>query len=360
MSSPQIPQTMRAWVETEDYTLAIKEIPVPQPKANQVLVKVEYAAQNPTDWKHEDFLSVPGVINGCDYAGTVVKVGPDLKIPLKVGDKVAGTVHGGYFKDEGSYADYAAVDSNMCFVVPEGMKLEEAATFGVAWVTACQTIIQRQGKAFPPGDTKVSGNPWYIIYGASTSVGLFGIQVAKSLGYKVLGVCSPHSFDLAKSYGADATVSYHDQEKAVAEVLKITDGGSEYALDTISEDDTFKLTISMMGNKGKQLNCVLAVPDEVKQINPNLKVEWSAMYTLFGADFILTPRIPDSEIWPANKEDRAFGEEIFAKTSELIIKFGFKPNPVAVVGGFGDVVYALNALRNGEVSGRKQVIKISA
>lgn len=122
----------------------------------------------------------------------------------------------------------------------------------------------------------------YIIYGASTSVGLFGIQVAKSLGYKVLGVCSPHSFDLAKSYGADATVSYHDQEKAIVEALKITDGGAEYALDTISEGDTFRVTIGMMGKKGKQLNCILAVPDEVKQINPNLKVEWSLMYTLFG------------------------------------------------------------------------------
>ncbi|AFR97565.1 enoyl reductase [Cryptococcus neoformans C23] len=360
MSSPQIPQTMRAWVQTEDNTLAIQETPVPQPMANQVLIKVEYAAQNPTDWKHAEFLSLPGVINGCDYAGTVVKVGSNLKTPLKVGDKVAGTVHGGYFKDEGSYADYATVDSDMCFVVPEGMKLEDAATFGVAWVTACQTIVQRQGKAFPPGDTKVSGNPWYIIYGASTSVGLFGIQVAKSLGYKVLGVCSPHSFDLAKSYGADATVSYHDQEKAIVEALKITDGGAEYALDTISEGDTFRVTIGMMGKKGKQLNCILAVPDEVKQINPNLKVEWSLMYTLFGVDFIFTPRIPNSEVLPASKEDRAFGEETFAKTPELITKFGVKPNPVVIAGGFEDVIKALDALKNGKVSGKKQVIKISA
>ena len=123
----------------------------------------------------------------------------------------------------------------------------------------------------------------YIVYGASTSVGLFAIQVAKSLGYKVLGVCSPHSFDLAKSYGADATISYRDQEKAIAEALKITEGGVEYALDTISEGDTFKVTIGMMGKKGKQLNCILAVPDEGKQINPGLRIEWTVMYTLFGA-----------------------------------------------------------------------------
>lgn len=78
------------------------------------------------------------MINGCDYAGTVVKLGSQLKAPLKIGDKVAGCVHGGWSKEEGSYAEYAAIDSNMCFIVPDGMKMEEAATYGVGWVTAAQ------------------------------------------------------------------------------------------------------------------------------------------------------------------------------------------------------------------------------
>lgn len=64
-------------------------------------------------------------------------------------------------------------------------------------------------------------------------------------------------------------------------------------------------------------------------------------------DFIFTPRIPDSEVWPASKEDRAFGEEIFAKTPELITKFGIKPNPVVIAGGFEDVVKAFDALKVG-------------
>lgn len=98
----------------------------------------------------------------------------------------------------------------------------------------------------------------------------------------MLGVCSPHSFDLVKSYGADATVDYHDQDKAIEEALKITDGGVEYALDTISQDDSFIITIKMMGKKGKQLNATLPVPDKAQKLNPNLKTEFTLMYSLFG------------------------------------------------------------------------------
>lgn len=67
-----------------------------------------------------------------------MKLGSQLKALLKIGDKVAGCVHGGWSKEEGSYAEYAVIDSNMCFIVPDRMKMEDAATYGVGWVTAAQ------------------------------------------------------------------------------------------------------------------------------------------------------------------------------------------------------------------------------
>lgn len=247
----------------------------------------------------------------------------------------------------------------MCFVVPQGMKPGEAATFGIGWVTAAQTIVHQQGKSFPPGDTKVSGNPWYIIYGASTSVGFFGISLAKALGYRVLGVCSPHSFDVVKSYGADAVVDYHDQKKAIAEALDITNGGVEYALDAISDGDSFKIVIGMMGDKGKQLNCILGVPEEVYKINPKLKVEWTLMHTMWGVEFDWAPRSEEHQIWPVKPKDRAFGEEIFRKTPELIAKYNIRPNPILMRGGFEDIEEGLKDLQNGKISGKKLVIKIA-
>ncbi|WVQ71505.1 hypothetical protein IAR50_001044 [Cryptococcus sp. DSM 104548] len=355
-----IPQTMKAWVQNDSSALSIQEVPVPELKANQVLVKVQYAAQNPTDWKHAGFLSVPGVINGCDYAGTVVKVGSGLSVPLKVGDRVAGSVHGGYFKDEGSYAQYAAVESDLTWVVPESIKLEDAATFGVGWVTSLQTIIQRQKHAFPDVEKRITGNPWYIVYGGSTSVGLFAVQLAKALGYRVLAFASPHSNDLVKSYGADAVVDYHNQDEGIAEALKVTDGGAEYGLDTISEGDSFKIIVGALGKKGKQLNAILPPPENIKDLNPNLFVEWTLMYTLFGQEFDWTPRSPGKNIWPASQEDRKFGAEAFKHTPAIIEKFSIKANPVKVTGGFEDVVKGLDLLKNNKLSGTKSVIKIDA
>ncbi|OWT41614.1 enoyl reductase [Cryptococcus neoformans] len=75
-------------------------------------------------------ISPPGALSGCDYAGTVIKLGPNLNTPLKIGDKVAGCISGGSSTVEGSYAQYAVVESDMCFVVPEGMPLEEGRRLG--------------------------------------------------------------------------------------------------------------------------------------------------------------------------------------------------------------------------------------
>lgn len=193
-------------------------------------------------------------------------------------------------------------------------------------------------------------------------MGFFGISLAKALGYRVLGVCSPHSFDVVKSYGADAVVDYHDQKKAISEALDITNGGVEYALDAISDGDSFKIVIGMMGDKGKQLNCILGVPEEVYKINPKLKVEWTLMHTMWGVvssshslflqfiddrkqEFDWAPRSEEHQIWPVKPKDRAFGEEIFRKTPELIAKYNIRPNPILMRGGFEDIEEGLKDLQ---------------
>ncbi|OCF71937.1 enoyl reductase [Kwoniella mangroviensis CBS 8886] len=359
--STEIPKTMKAIVQQDkERWISIQEKPVPQLEENEVLIKVDYAAQNPTDWKHALKVSEPGVINGCDFAGTIVKLGPNLKTPLQIGDKIAGCTHGGIYKDRGSYAQYARIESDMCFKIPDGLKPEEAATFGVAWVTACQAILESQKHAFPP--QKVPEGSWYIIYGASSSVGLFAIPLAKALGYKVLGVCSPHSFDLIKSYGADEAVDYHDKEAAIAKAKEITGCGVPLAFDTISESETWKLTVAMMGDKAKQLNLILPPPSEEdkQKYAKGVTVDWTLMYTLFGREFNFTPVAPKPTIIPAKPEDRKFGEEVFAKTPEFITKYGIKPNPIDLrSGGLNDVSNGFKEMKDGKVSGKKIVYKIA-
>lgn len=245
-----------------------------------MLVKVNYAAQNPTDWKHADMFSPEGALNGGDFSGVVVKLGdsPNNK-DLKVGDKVAGVVHGGQFSDQGSYAEYVKPQSDMVWKVPEGTSMSDAATFGIAWVTTCQALVHDQKKQWPPASTN---GEWFLVYGASSSVGLFAIQLAKAMGYKVIAVCGEHNFDLVKKYGADETVSYKDQAKCGEEVKRISGGGVAIGLDTISEGDSFKTAIGGYGEKGGRLNCILWPSEEHKNIRKNVEVSFTLMYWLFG------------------------------------------------------------------------------
>jgi len=67
----------------------------------------------PTDYKHIDLLGRPNSILGCDYAGTVEAVGASAKGNWKIGDRIAGVVHGGIYSNRGSYAEYLTIDGDL-------------------------------------------------------------------------------------------------------------------------------------------------------------------------------------------------------------------------------------------------------
>lgn len=81
---------------------------------------------------------------GFDFSGTVVSLpSAPRNGDLRVGDRVAGVVHGGLEVDEGSFAEYLRVETDLLFKVPKGTAMDEAATFGVAYVTAVQVRPSR-------------------------------------------------------------------------------------------------------------------------------------------------------------------------------------------------------------------------
>jgi hypothetical protein len=107
MASP-VPTTMKAVVANQSLLTRVKnmvlkshtengthvaEVPVPPIAEGEILVKVRHVALNPTDWKHADFLAAKGVIIGCDFAGTVAKIGAKAPGNWTIGDRVAGAVH---------------------------------------------------------------------------------------------------------------------------------------------------------------------------------------------------------------------------------------------------------------------------
>ena len=112
--------------------------PLPILRDDYILVKTVAVAINPTDWQHIDGEGQPGAIVGCDYAGTVMKVGPNVTKPFAQGDRICGFVHGsnGDNHQDGVFAEYVTAKGDLQILIPDGMSFEEAATLGVGMYDA--------------------------------------------------------------------------------------------------------------------------------------------------------------------------------------------------------------------------------
>jgi NADPH:quinone reductase-like Zn-dependent oxidoreductase len=183
--------------------LEVEETAKPVPADDELLIKVHAAALNPVDWhfmRGEPYfmrlsagLGAPqdtGV--GVDFAGTVEEVGKNVT-RFKPGDEVFGG-------RGGSLAEYIVIREDKAVVLkPANVTFEQAGSVGVAAITALQGL--RDKGRLKPGQ-KV------LINGASGGVGTFAVQIAKSLGAEVTGVCSTRNVDLVRSLGADHVVDY--------------------------------------------------------------------------------------------------------------------------------------------------------
>lgn len=183
--------------------LAFEDTAKPVPADDEVLVKVHAAAVNPLDWHYMRgtpyFLRLGSGLGspkdsrlGVDFAGTVEAVGKDVT-RYKAGDAVFGGANG-------AFAEYVTIAENRGLAAkPANVSFEQAASAPIAAITALQGL--RDEGQIKPGQ-KV------LINGASGGVGTFAVQIAKSLGAEVTGVCSTRNLELVRSIGADHVVDY--------------------------------------------------------------------------------------------------------------------------------------------------------
>lgn len=331
----------------------IREVPKPSINDKEILVKVRAVALNPTDFKHIDIVSPPGSIIGCDYAGEVVEIGKQALGGWKIGDRVAGAVHGGLYPDRGSFAEYLKIDGDLAWKVPENVKDEEAATYGVSAGTAALGLSLHLGVdwASEPSSTTGGSNHgrYILIYAASTNAGLFAVQFAKRSGYTVIATASPHSFDLVKSYGADHVFDYRsptlvqDITKAFPDI--------KLAFDCFSEGPSTALCAEIVQ---KQRGKVLTLLPRGESKTPGVEYDTLLLYTVFGKEFAwfqpIGPKFPPK---PSDREAFArYCNDLPRLTSEI------KPPPLSVTEGGLDAIFdGLDQLRQGKVSGKKLVVK---
>ena len=195
-------------------TLELKDIDKPAMGEGDVLVRVQAASIHVGDWvlmsgtpyvmRMATGLRKPKHrVPGTDVAGTVEAVGKDVT-RLKPGDEVFGWC-------TGAFAEYASASEDHFVLKPADLTFEQAAAVGVSATTALQ-LLRDQGKVKP--GQKV------LINGASGGVGTFAVQIAKSFGAEVTGVCSTGNVDMVRSIGADHVIDYTQED--------FTKGGPRY------------------------------------------------------------------------------------------------------------------------------------
>src|SRR5213596_118628 len=197
-----------------DYGLAnlkLKEVEKPVPNDDQILVRVRAASVNPYDWHFIE--GTPKIMRamgvglrkpkdtrvGVDFAGTVEAVGknPAAAGQFKLGDEVFGG-------KGGAFADYVCPRADRAVALkPANITFEQAAAVNIAGITALQALRDKG---------KVQSGQKVLINGASGGVGTFAVQIAKSFGVNVTGVCSTRNVDLVQSLGADQVIDYTQED----------------------------------------------------------------------------------------------------------------------------------------------------
>jgi NADPH:quinone reductase-like Zn-dependent oxidoreductase len=192
--------------------LELREVDTPVPEDDQVLVRVQGSSVNPVEWYGVTgpyFARIGSGLRrpkdttvGADLAGRVEAVGRDVT-EFEPGDEVFGV-------SGASWAEYACARAERLAPKPAGLSFEEAASVPVAAITALQAL--RDKGRVQPGH-KV------LVNGASGGVGTFAVQIAKSFGAEVTGVCSTRNVELVRSLGADRVVDYTQEDFTKGDVL---------------------------------------------------------------------------------------------------------------------------------------------
>jgi len=186
--------------------MELREIEKPVVRDDGVLLRVRAAAMNPPDWAgvtgvsyiarpHFGLRRPRSGVRGSDVAGIVEAVGKDVK-RLAVGDEVFGS-------GAGTFAEYAIAAEKNLVPKPADLTFEQAAAAPMAGLTALQAL--RDVGKVQPGQ-KV------LINGAGGGIGTFAVQIAKSFGAEVTGVCSTSKVDLVRSLGADHVLDYTQED----------------------------------------------------------------------------------------------------------------------------------------------------
>ncbi|KAF2090918.1 GroES-like protein [Saccharata proteae CBS 121410] len=325
----------------------IVDSPIPQPGADQVVIKVIVSGSNPKDWKTPEWMSKPHN-SGDDIAGIVHAVGKGV-YEFKPGDRVAAFHE--MTKEHGSFAEYAVAWAHTTSHIPESMSFEEAATVPLAALTAVIGNYVRLGLPAPWAPATTEKIP-LIVYGAASAVGAYAIQLAQlSNVHPVIGIAGkgiPYAEGLIDKSKGDAIVDYRKGDESLRQQIKdaLKNAGVEkcaLAFDAVAEKGSHENLVAVLDSHSRVTN---VLPTE-RFATPGFKwpdtydpVEWTMVGDVHGAH----PQV---------------GFVYFRWLFRMAQEGKFKAHPPEVIpGGLAGVSQGLQNLKNGRASAVKYVFKI--
>ncbi|HEX4028097.1 MAG TPA: NADP-dependent oxidoreductase [Rhizomicrobium sp.] len=230
-------------------------LPVPEPKGDEILVRIEAASVNPVDYKTREgkFPKAPDdalpITLGRDLSGVVEATGSGAKDVSK--DKAVFALLG---YDRGAYAQHVVLKRGEWAAKPQNISHIEAAAVPLAALTAWQGMIDHGG---------LKSGQRVLIHGGAGGVGHFAIQIAKAKGAWVATTCAKRDFDFVRSLGADGAIDYKTEkfEDRVSDIDLVYD---------LIAGDTQERSFNVL-KQGGTLVSTLQEPDKAKALYKDIK-----------------------------------------------------------------------------------------
>ncbi|KAL5333232.1 GroES-like protein, partial [Aspergillus crustosus] len=337
------------------YFLA-EDVDIPVPHQGSILVHVHAVALNPRDAKIIDYSNAPASLGGCDFAGTVAKVGEGVT-RFKEGDRVLAVTFGSdaLDKTKGAFAEFALAEEDICCRIPETFSFTQACSIGLSMATAGLALFQRLGLGLGMQGEGASGET-VLISGGATATGTMATQLLKLAGYTPIVTCSPANNALCESYGAAACFDYHSPACG-ADIRVHTGDSMRYVLDCVTDATTMKMCYAAIGSSGGSYIALETIATTVKYTRRDVRADWILADAIMGNGVSMAGTYGR----PPSPEHRQFGKRLFSLSEAWLYDGSIRHHPLEIQnGGLANLATVLNELKLGKVHGKKLVMPLLA
>lgn len=357
-------------VIVEDGRLKLAEVTTAIESPTDILVKVEFAAQNPVDVKMLDSGKISDrAVAGMDFYGVVYEIGDEVADRELVGKRIAAVANTG--KKQGCFSEWAIATDGVYFDIPSRIRGDQAATLGVGFLTAVDGLFMKtklglKGVDSQDGEVLVkeveeteetkedkssdssskkgackTDKQIVLIWGGNSSVGRYAIQLAALAGYEPVTTSSMSAAKELRKLGAARTYFY--EENDVVEQIIDENGEIEYIFDAIGSESSAELCAKAAGSIASKYTTVRPNSEHTASFPANITVSPLQAYKVFNSEF----------------EEASIGKEYAKKLGTWLLEGRIEPNHSLIVGGLDKVVDGYELHRDGFIRGQKLVYEVS-